>query len=83
MHWIVAKETYYKDALHENEGDSCQTLRIVNELTSRKTANLNIKEIQNEGESIYNPQLLSETFNTHFATVDPKLSNEIKSGTNA
>ena len=35
------------------------------------------------GESIFNPQLLSETFNTHFATVGPKLANEIKSGTNA
>lgn len=79
----LAKETYYKDALHENEGDSRQTWRIVNELTSRKTANLNIKEIQNEGESIYNPQLLSETFNTHFATIGPKLANEIKPGTNA
>ena len=79
----LAKETYYKDALHENEGDSRQTWRIVNELTSRKTVNLNIKEIRNEGESIYNPQLLSETFNTHFATVGPKLANEIKSGTNA
>ena len=56
---------------------------FVNELTSRKTANLNIKEIQNEGESIYNPQLLSEIFNTHFATIGPKLANEIKSGTNA
>ena len=79
----LAKETYYKDALHENEGDSRQTWRVVNELTSRKTANLNIKEIQNEGESIYNPQLLSETFNTHFATIGPKLANEIKPGTNA
>ena len=79
----LAKETYYKDALHENEGDSRQTWRIVNELTSRKTANLNIKEIQNEGESIYNPQLLSEIFNTHFTTIGPKLANEIKSGTNA
>lgn len=48
-----------------------------------KPPNLNIKEIQSEGESIYNPQLLSETFNTHFATFGPKLANEIKSGTNA
>ena len=79
----LAKATYYKDALHENEGDSRQTWRVVNELTSRKTANLNIKEIQNEGESIYNPQLLSETFNTHFTTIGPKLANEIKPGTNA
>lgn len=79
----LAKETYCKDGLHENEGDSCQTWRIVNELTTRKTPNLNIKEIQSEGESIYNPQFLSETFNTHFATFGPKLANEIKSGTNA
>lgn len=48
----LAKETYFKDALHENEGDSSQTWRIVNELTSRKIANSNIKEIQNEGESL-------------------------------
>ena len=76
----LAKKTYYKDAQHENEGDSRQTWRIVNELTSRKTTNLNIKEIQNEGKSIYNLQLLSEIFNTHFANVGPKLANEIKSG---
>jgi len=37
----LAKETYYKDALHENEGDSRQTWRIVNELISRKTAKSN------------------------------------------
>lgn len=33
----LAKETYCKDGLHENEGDSCETWRIVNELTTRKT----------------------------------------------
>ena len=32
-----AKELYYKRALDENEGNSRQTWRIVNELTSRKT----------------------------------------------
>jgi len=44
-----AKELYYKRALDENEGNSRQTWRIINELTSRKTNNCCIKEIKSNG----------------------------------
>ena len=44
-----AKELYYKRALDGNEGNSRQTWRIVNELTSRKTNNCCIKEISSNG----------------------------------
>ena len=41
-----AKEIYYKNAFHENEGNSRKTWSIINELTARKSNNLLIKEIK-------------------------------------
>ena len=41
-----AKEIYYKNVFHENEGNSRKTWSIINELTARKSNNLLIKEIK-------------------------------------
>ena len=74
-----AKELYYKRALDENEGNSRQTWRIVNELTSRKTNNCSIKEINSNGNSIYSPPELADAFNDHFSSIGPKLASQIYS----
>ena len=74
-----AKELYYKRALDENEGNSRQTWRIVNELTSRKTNNCCIKEIYSNGNSIYSPPELADAFNDHFSSIGPELASEIYS----
>ena len=74
-----AKELYYKRALVENEGNSRQTWRIVNELTSRKTNNCCIKEIKSNGNSIYSPPELADAFNDHFSSIGPKLASQIYS----
>ena len=38
----LAKEMYYKNAFHENEGNSRKTWGIINDLTSRKSNNSHI-----------------------------------------
>ena len=73
------KESYYKNALHANEGDSRQTWRIINELTSRKTTNCSVKEIKNNGKAIRDSLELADSFNSHFSSVGPKLASEINS----
>ena len=72
-----AKKSYYTKALHDNEGNSRMTWRVVNDLTSRKSNGPSVKEIKQNGVSICNPQELATAFNNHFATVGPKLANEI------
>ncbi|CAH3132643.1 unnamed protein product, partial [Porites lobata] len=74
-----AKELYYKRVLDENEGNSRQTWKIVNELTSRKTNNCCIKEIKSNGNSIYGPPELADAFNDHFSSIGPKLASQIYS----
>ena len=49
-----------------------KTLGIINELTSRKQNDSHIKEIK-----LSDPSGLSETFNTYFAGVGPKLIEKI------
>ena len=72
-----AKKSYYTKALHDNEGNSRMTSRVVDDLTSRKSNGPSVKEIKQNGVSICNPQELATAFNNHFATVGPKLANEI------
>ena len=72
-----AKKSYYAKALHDNEGNSRMTWRVVHDLTSRKSNGPSIKEIKQNGVSICNRQELATAFNNHFATVGPKLANEI------
>ena len=78
-----AKELYYKRALHENEGNSHQTWRIINELTSSKTNNCCIKEIKSNGNSIYSPPELADAFNDPFSSTGPKLASQICSNNGA
>ena len=72
-----AKKSYYTKALHDNEGNIRMTWCVINDLTSRKTNGPSIKEIKQNGISICNSQELATAFNHHFATVGPKLANEI------
>ena len=68
------KESYYKNALHANEGDSRQTWRIINELTSGKTTNCCVKEIKNNGKAICDSLELADSFNSHFSSIGTKLA---------
>jgi hypothetical protein len=72
-----AKESYYKDALNTNKGNSQNTWRIINELLSKKSKNCSVKEIVHNGTSIYYSNDLSDAFNDHFSSVGPRLANEI------
>ena len=53
------------------------TWRVVNDLTSRKSNGPAIKEIKQNGVANCNPQELTTAFNNHFATMGPKLVNEM------
>ena len=71
-----ARKAHYMNAFHENESNVKKTWGIINELTSRKQNNSHVKEIKH-GSSVSDPPGLSETFNTHFASIGPKLMEKI------
>ena len=73
----LAKARYYKDSFDEYQGDSRRTWKTVNELISRKSNKLSVKELVIDGVSITNSPDLSDAFNEHFSTVGPKLADEI------
>ena len=73
----LAKKAHYMNAFHENESNVKKTWGIINELTLRKQNDLHVKEIELNGASISDPPGLSETFNTHFASIGPKLMEKI------
>ena len=72
-----AKKAHYMNAFHENESNVKKTWGIINELTSRKQNNSHVKEIKLNGSSVSDPPGLSEAFNTHFASIGPKLTEKI------
>ena len=72
-----AKKAYYLKEFCENAGNSKKTWKIINELTSRKHNNPQIKEISLNGSVVTGCQKLFEAFNDHFASIGPKLSNKI------
>ena len=74
-----AKKAYYLKEFCENASNSKKTWKIINELTSRKHNNPQIKEISLNGSVVTGCQKLSEAFNDHFASISPKLSNKIHS----
>ena len=73
----IAKQSYYNNAFQENKGNVRNTWRVINKLTSRKVKISSIKEIKLNDKSIHDSPELSETFNSHFATIGPKLANNI------
>jgi hypothetical protein len=55
-----------------------RTWGIINELINlKKQNNSHVKEIKLNGSSVNDPPGLSETFNTHFASIGPKLMEKI------
>ena len=68
---------------NKHKNDSRRTWQTVNELTSRKSNTCSVKELIVDGVSITNPTDLSDTFNEHFSTIGPKLTNEILSAANS
>ena len=73
----LAKNAHYMNAFLENESNVKKTWGIINELTSRKQNDSHVKEIELNGASISDPPGLSETLNTHFASIAPKLMEKI------
>ena len=69
------KESYYKNALHANEGDFRQTWRIINELT-RKATNCCVKDIENDDKTICDSLELADILSILFYWI---LANEINS----
>ena len=53
------------------------TWQIIHDLTSRKVANLSIREINLNGTSISESSELSNAFNDHFSSIGPKLASDI------
>ena len=77
-----AKEMYYKSAFKHSSRSSRKTWHTINELTSRNSSNLSVREVKRDGNSILKPQQVSEAFNKHFASIGPRLAGEIHADTN-
>ena len=77
-----AKEIYYKNAFQYSRGSSRKTWQTINELTSRNSSNLTVREVRLDDNSISIPEQVSEAFNKHFASIGPKLASEIHADTN-
>ena len=73
----AAKELFYNNKFTETNGDPRKTWQIIHELTSRKTVNLSITEINLNGTFISESSDLSNAFNDHFSSIGPKLANDI------
>ena len=79
----AAKQRYYHSTLSEHKSDSKKTWEIINEITSRKSGKISVKELKVNGQSITNSNVLAaDEFNNHFATIGPKLASEIPSQCN-
>ena len=63
----AAKELFYNNKFTETNGDQRKTWQIIHDLTSRKAANLSIREINLNGTSISESSDLSNAFNDHFS----------------
>ena len=72
-----SKESYYKNALNTNKGNSRETWRIINELRSKRHKCTSVKEIILNGTSIINSDELSDVFNDHFSNMGPRLASKI------
>ena len=72
-----AKEEHYKTAFCENEKNLKRTWSIINEITSRKQISSSVKEVRCDDKTFIDPNQICEVFNEHFASIGPKLAEEI------
>ena len=70
---------YYSNAFIHSKGNPRKTWETFNELTSHRVNNTTVKELKLSDAVISNPSELSNAFNNHFATIGPRLANEIPS----
>ena len=73
----TSKASYYCNAFSQSKGNSRKTRQTIKELTSRRTNNKPVKELRLNGSIISNSSELSNAFNDHFSTIEPRLANEI------
>ena len=69
-----AKEEHYKTAFCENEKN---LKSIINEMTSRKQTSSLVKEVKRNDKTCIDLNQIWEVFNEHFASIGPKLAEEI------
>ena len=72
-----AKEEQYKTAFCESEKNLKRTWSIINEITSRKQTSSLVKEVKCNDKTFTDPNQICEVFNVHFASIGPKLAEEI------
>ena len=72
-----AKEEHYKTAFCENEKNLKRTWSIINEITLRKQTSSLVKKVKCDDETFIDPNQIYEVFNEHFASIGPKLAEEI------
>ena len=73
----TSKASYYSNAFSQSKGNSRKTWQTINVVTSRRTNNTTVKELNLYGLIISNFSELSSAFNDHFSTIGPRLANEI------
>ena len=61
----------------EYSGNSRKTWQIINDLASRKSKSISVREVNLNGNSVANQTNLSNAFNEYFSTKESKLASEI------
>ena len=74
----TGKSEYYKHQIIDNSNNPKAVWKTINQIMSRKTTDHTISEIVINDKTITDPKLVSQTMNTHFATVGPKLADNLQ-----
>ena len=74
----ITKAFYYHNSFIQSEGNSRRSWKTINNLMSRRRFNQQVKEVK-VNISIRDSNVISNTFNEHFATIGPNLACKIPS----
>ena len=72
----ISKTSYFSNAFSQSKSNSRKTWQTINEVTSRRTNNTTMKELQLNGSIISNSSEPSHAFNDHFSIIGLHLANE-------
>ena len=73
----TSKASYFCNAFSQSKGNSRKRWQTINELTPRRINNKTVKELKLNGSIISNSSEISNAFNDHFSTIEPRLANGI------
>ena len=79
----TARANYYSNMFEEHQGDIKNTCKILNEIINKdNNKSTDTDCVIYNGETIFDNQILPETFNEHFISIGEKLAKDIPASSN-